>query len=209
MRTILALLSLLFCISLRAQTYGNAVAVASPFLSQLKCTTSKQNSIMASFKQTKVVRMMNGPQVSHRNFYFVRNGQKICLDYVSPANNRIVISNGQFIITTGSKKNTFNASQNPALAQMSEMITACLTGDFSSLANSMSTTYFETADDFTMVMAPSSNRVKRYVKEIVLSFSKADMTLNTMKLTEGNGDSQMYEYSDKHINASIDNSIFE
>lgn len=184
----------LICVTAHAQEYGAEIADASSFLDGLRKALSSQVGMSADFVQTKKVKMMKDVQTSKGTFFYQKELNKAALTYTEPAGNKIVISGDKISVVTAGKRTDIKTKSNPALSQFSEMITACLTGDFSSLDSKMNTQYFVDNKTYTLVMTPKSARVKKHISEIVLRFDDSDKTLRLMRLTEANGDYQQYEY---------------
>lgn len=209
MRFISTAIFFVFAFTINAQNYGQKISDSTAFLERLKSVNASTQTIESDFTMTKRVAIMSDLQKSFGRFYFKREGAKICLDYTEPKGNKVIISDEDFIIVTGGKASKMNATQNPAIAQMKNMIWACMTGDFMPLGERSETTYYENNEDFTIVILPANRRVKRYMSEIVLQFSKSDMTMSTMKITEANGDYSHYEYTNKRVNIVVDDNKFQ
>lgn len=192
-----------------AQQYGNEIKDATLQLSKLKTTSDATQSISSDFTLEKKVSLMANVEKSFGKFYYQRQGCKICLDYTQPKDNKIIINDSKFVLVTAGKASTMDVTRNPALSQMKNMITACMTGDFLPLGERSVTKYFDDEKLFTIVIQPSNKRVKRYMSEIVLRFDKQDNTLKSMRFAEQNGDYSEYTYTNKNINVAINANHFK
>lgn len=188
---------MLFVLSVTAfaQEYGTELTDASAFLSGLRSALSWQTGVSADFVQTKKVKMMKDVQTSRGIFMYQKEANIVVLGYTEPAGNKIVITGDRISVTTGGRQTDLKAKSSPALSQLSDMIKACLTGDFAALDSKMDTRYYVDGSIYTLVMTPKLSRTKRYIAEVVLRFDDRDKTLRLMRLTEANGDYQQYEYT--------------
>ena len=191
-----------------AQDYGNVVTDATAQLDKIKSASIATQSIESDFSLEKKVAIMTNLEKSYGKFYYNRASGKLCLDYTQPPENKIIISDTKFTLKTNGKISTMELSRNPALSQLKNMITACMTGNFISLGEHSQTKYYDNGEIFTISIKPSNKRVKRYMSEIILRFEKKDNTLLSMRFAEQNGDYSEYTYTNKKINAGIDDRHF-
>lgn len=194
--------------TLAVSEFGDKVADATAQLEKIKTASSSTRSIESDFTLVKKMSLMSDIEKSYGKFYYSKASSQLCLDYTEPADNKILISDTKFTLTTNGKTSSMQLSRNPALSQLKNMITACMTGNFMSLGEHSETSYYDNGSTFTISIKPSNKRVKRYMNEIVLRFDKKDNTLMSMRLAEPNGDYSEYTYTNKKINTVIDNKHF-
>lgn len=209
MKYIATIILLLISTSITAQQYGTEVSDASVQLNKIKEKSISTQTIESDFTLEKRIAMMSNIEKSNGKFYYKRANSKICLDYINPKDNKIIISDTQFTIVTADKASKMDVTRNPALSQMKNMITACMTGNFIILGERSVTKYYDNEEYFTIVIQPSNKRVKRYMSEIALRFNKDDNTLFSMRFTEPNGNYSEYKYTNKKINVTIDEYHFK
>lgn len=208
MRQIITLIWLVAAIAAQAQSYGTPAANADATLGALKEASQRTSTIQSLFTLEKHTALMQGAQRSNGSFYFVSQGNKLCLDFEQPQGNRIIITDNEFIITAGGRTSKTDMQKHPATAQMRSLITASVTGDFRAFSQRSEIQYFEQGNTFTIVIKPTDRRVRRFMTEIVLQFDTTDNTLSTMQFTDANGDRSKYTYYNKQINQPIDDNIF-
>ncbi len=206
----LSILLLLSTLASASSNHGTTLSAneAAVFVAKIKSVNSSVESITSDFTQRKTLSLMSAQQISSGKFYFQRQGNKICLDYTNPASNRVVITDNEFAIQTSGKTQTTSA-QNPALMQMRSLITCCVTGDFTSLADEAETSYFIDDNLFTIVIAPQNKRLRRYIATMTLRFRQSDCTLFQMTIDEPNGDTSTYEYTNVKNNVAISSDHFK
>lgn len=195
MKHLALLMMVLFASVANAQQWGEAMADASARLAQLKSANSALEQIKADFDMTKSVKMLAAEQHGKGRMAYSKAGESLTLDFDEPKGSGIAMKAGVFSVTTAGKTTSVNASKNPAAAQLLNMITACLTGNFDALGNHNEMRSFSTGDLFTIVIEPRNARVRKFMRQIVLRFSNADNSLRMMRLEEGSGDYSEYRYS--------------
>lgn len=206
---IFALCTLLTMVAAQAQNYGTEISNCDELLEQLSVTGQSTTSINCRFTLEKSVSLMNETQLCNGNFYYKRDGARICLDYIEPKGNKIIMTQTGFIIETAGNRAVLDLSQNPGLSQIRNVVIACTTGDFSEIAERSQTKYFENDEFYTIVIEPTNKRIRRYMSEITLQFDKTNNSLATMRLTESNGDFSQYSFSNKKFNTAVDDSHFQ
>ena len=208
MKTLLITFGILCSISGFSQSFGNKIDPANGFSEKLKTAGEKTQSITCNFNQTKHLAVLTKANVSTGKFFFKKE-QNICLEYTIPTGNLIVMSGGKFKIVADGKTNVVDMRSNPMMRQMGAMLTACMTGDIQLFGSDSNTEYFETSTTYTVVISPNNRRVKKYLKQIVLTFDKQDMTLNSMQMKENDTDFTQYQFSDKKLNSSFGDDKFK
>lgn len=154
----------------------------------------EEESIETDFRMRKKVSLMKEVQESEGRFSYDAATKTLTLDYREPAGNKMVFTASEMIVTTGGKTNRYTLEQNPGLSQIGMMIKACTTGDLGRLTERAETEYYRDGALLTMLVRPNSGRTRKYMREILLRFDVEAGVLRVMRLTEGNGDWQEYEF---------------
>ncbi len=188
--------------------FSSIAVCAQDCLQVLKSNSQSILSITSDFKQTKHSALLKNDEISTGKFYFSRADNKICLHYLQPTESRMVITNSEIFFVANGKTTSLSIEQNPALAQIGILISACLTGDFVAFADKDNMTFQENDDTFTIKINPENRRIKKYIAEMILTFRRADNSLKIMQFTEANGDKSTYEYFNVTTNTSIDKNLF-
>ncbi|TCN62883.1 outer membrane lipoprotein-sorting protein [Acetobacteroides hydrogenigenes] len=191
-----------------AQNYGNKIDPSRGFSERLKSASDRTQSITCDFEQVKFMSVLAKTNKSKGKFFY-KKAQKICLEYTNPQGNLIVMNGVKFKIQTNGKATVVKMNSNPMMRQMGDMLTACMTGNLNLFGNQSVSEYFENQSHYTVVITPTNRRVKSYLKQIVLRFDKGDMTLSSMRMNENDTDYTLYEFSDKRLNANVDDDKFK
>ncbi len=208
MKSKLLALMLLCSTAACAQNYGNKIDPSRGFSERLKSASDRTQSITCDFEQVKFMSVLAKTNKSKGKFFY-KKAQKICLEYTNPQGNLIVMNGVKFKIQTNGKATVVKMNSNPMMRQMGDMLTACMTGNLNLFGNQSVSEYFENQSHYTVVITPTNRRVKSYLKQIVLRFDKGDMTLSSMRMNENDTDYTLYEFSDKRLNANVDDDKFK
>lgn len=192
---------------LAAQDYGVRIDPKSGFEARLTASGAATRSIVCRMKMVRRSAMLSGTVETEGTFYYSRPG-RICMLFDHPKGDLLLISNGTIKSVTGGHTTVASSARNPAIRQVNDMITSCMTGNVSFWEKSSTTEYYEDATAYTVVITPTAQRVQRYISRMVLRFDKADMTLDTLTMHEKSGDLTTYTYHGKQVNAEIDPSVF-
>ncbi len=192
------------CLPLRAQTATDH----NEFYNALSESSSKNKTITSKFKQIKKTRGIAQTVENTGTFYYDHRGQ-MALYYDQPQGNRLVMNDEYFLITAAGKTNKVKSSDNPMLAQVSNMMQACMSGDVSKLGRGWETLIERSNNDYQVTLIPTERRAKKYIHSIVMNFSSEDLTLNVLRMNEAGDGYTEYMFIDKEMNKAIDSSVFE
>ena len=206
MRRLLTLL--IFTIAaLGAAAQAGGIADMKKFESRLKATSEQLTSIESDFVQVKHLDMFDEDVISKGKFYYVKDN-KISLDYSQPMSYLIVINGGKLKIVADGKKSIMQLSTNKMMNQMQDMITACMVGDLSRMNDNYNLEYQENDNQYIINITPRSRQVKDYVSAIEIRLSKADMSVDQLRMYENEADYTNYKFSNKRFNQLKDQSRF-
>lgn len=85
------------------------------------------------FTQVKYLDVFDEKVTSKGKFYYQKT-HKICMEYFRPMDYLIVINGSKLKIVSDGKKSIMNLSSNKMMAQMQDMLTACMIGDLSKMS---------------------------------------------------------------------------
>ncbi|MBO7496764.1 MAG: outer membrane lipoprotein carrier protein LolA [Salinivirgaceae bacterium] len=200
----------IIAVALMAQTamaQPRKVADMQKFEEQLKTTADKLTSIESEFTQVKHLDMFDEDVVSKGRFYYLKDN-KISLDYSQPLNYLIVINGSRLKIVADGKKSIMQLNSNKMMNEMQDMITACMVGDLNRMNNSYELNYQEDDKQYIVGITPRSKTVKEYVSAIEIRLSKADMSVDQLRMYENDADYTDYRFTNKRFNQLKDESRF-
>ena len=165
-------------------------------------------TIKCDFTQEKTMSVLENTVSMKGHFYYDSKGD-ICLDYLNPTGNKIIFSSDKFMMLNSGEKTVANLSSNPMLRQLSEMLTACMTGDVSKFRVGWEIEYAQNNEEYILRLIPTNRRVSKMINSIVLHFIKTDMSLAQMKMNENGGDVSVYKFFNKIMNGELDPRVFD
>ncbi len=177
------------------------------FNRQLEAVSSRNKTIKCDFKQTKKVKNIKQPMVSTGKFYYDNSGS-MALVYDQPQGDKIIMGGDRFTIISMGRKAVNEASSNPMLSQVSNMMRACMTGDVSRLGRGWNSAVSDTGKNYEVTLTPSDRRIQKYLAHMVLLFNKSDMSLDSLLMEESSGGYTLYEFSGKQFNKTLDSAVF-
>ena len=206
MRRLLTLL-IFSMMALAAAAQASGIADMQKFESRLKETSDKLTSIESDFLQVKHLDMFDEDVTSKGKFYYLKDN-KISLDYSQPLSYLIVINGSRLKIVADGKKSVMQLNTNKMMNEMQDMITACMVGDLTRMNDSYNLKYQEDNNQYIISITPRSKQVKDYVSAIEIRLSKADMSVDQLRMYENEADYTDYKFSNKRFNQLKDESRF-
>ena len=206
MRHLLTLL-IVTMTALAAAAQVSGIADMQKFESRLKETSDKLTSIESDFLQVKHLDMFDEDVTSKGKFYYLKDN-KISLDYSQPLSYLIVINGSRLKIVADGKKSVMQLNTNKMMNEMQDMITACMVGDLNRMNDSYNLKYQEDNNQYIISITPLSKQVKDYVSAIEIRLSKADMSVDQLRMYENEADYTDYKFSNKRFNQLKDESRF-
>ena len=193
--------------ALAAAAQVSGIADMQKFESRLKETSDKLTSIESDFLQVKHLDMFDEDVTSKGKFYYLKDN-KISLDYSQPLSYLIVINGSRLKIVADGKKSVMQLNTNKMMNEMQDMITACMVGDLNRMNDSYNLKYQEDNNQYIISITPRSKQVKDYVSAIEIRLSKADMSVDQLRMYENEADYTDYKFSNKRFNQLKDESRF-
>lgn len=206
MKAIYTLLFLLWVHTLSAQQMKK-VAHLQAFEKRLLQEAQTVQSIESDFMQVKYLDVFDEKVISKGKFYYQKSNQ-ICMEYAKPLNYLIVINGAKLKVVSDGKKSIMNLTTNKMMAQMQDMLTACMIGDLSKMTPNYQLEYFEDTRYYLVKIKPVSKAVQAYIAGIEIYLDKKDMSVHKLRLSETATNYTEYEFSNKKFNSLKDEARF-
>lgn len=127
--------------------------------------------------------------------------------YKKPYNYSIVFNNGKILINDEGKKNAFDMGNSKIFAKINKLIVGSVSGNLFD-DKEFDISYFKNKNQNLTKLVPKDATLKKYIKQIELTFDKVDFMVVEVKLIEFSEDFTRIIMKNKVINAKIDDSIF-
>ena len=127
--------------------------------------------------------------------------------YKKPYNYSIVFKNGKILINDDGKKSAMDVGNSKIFAKINKLIIGSVSGNLFDDAE-FYISYFKTKTQKVTMLLPKDAALKKYIKQIELTFNPEDFTVVQVKLVESSEDFTRIVLKNKVINAKIDDSVF-
>ncbi|OWP85343.1 cell envelope biogenesis protein LolA [Flavobacterium davisii] len=125
--------------------------------------------------------------------------------YNKPYQYSIVFKNNKVFINDQGKKSTVDGK---LFEKINKMIIGSVSGNMFD-DKEFAITYFKTKDNYIVKLLSKANQVKKYIKQIELSFPKDDPSVSQVKLIEPSDDFTKIVFKSKQINAKFNDEVFD
>lgn len=127
--------------------------------------------------------------------------------YKKPYNYSIVFKNGKILINDEGKKSAVDIGNSKIFGRINKLIIGSVSGNMFD-DKEFSISYFKSKGQNIAKFIPKDTTLKKYIKQIELTFDKEEATVVQVKLLESSEDYTRIVLKNKVINAKIDDSIF-
>lgn len=127
--------------------------------------------------------------------------------YKKPYNYSIVFKSGKILINDEGKKSAVDVGNSKLFGKINKLIAGSVSGDMFD-DKEFSISYYKNKTNTLARFVPKDASLKKYIKQIELTFDKEDATVIQVKLLESSADYTRIVLKNKVLNAKIDNSIF-
>lgn len=174
----------------------------------IRAAADHVRSLQADFTQTKHLKILKRPIVSHGKFYYRRPGQ-IRWEYTSPVKSVVLLDSG------GLRRYTWRgnrwvrdagASLGPVQAVLGEM-NLWMRGDFSS--SKVFSPQLKPGSPVRIHLSPRDRALKKYVSGIELVLSTTPGVVDAIEISEGPGASTRIDLQQVKVNQPIPDQVFE
>lgn len=201
----ISLISLLF--SLLGLCAMAQPSVREDFLHELNAKSARVQTIESRFVQIRHNSMLAQDVSSEGTFRF-KHPSRLALVYDRPAGDCVVMGAEDFMVRAGGTKKIVKIASNPLYRQLQQVFAACFSGDVTALGGEGEFRCERKEGQYTVRISPDSKRARRYIAEIVLVFSRADMLLDELKIVEVSGNYTSYHFKNRRANVRLDDGVF-
>lgn len=160
----------------------------------------KQNasvsSISSDFTQTRCVSVLAKEVSKSGKFSFLKPAE-VKLDFFD--GDFIHICGENFELRSEGRTSSVKVNSNPMLKELKRVLTSCMSGDVESILAGFDATITESPKSYTLVLSPKNKRSGTMLKALEMEFTKADMSLDWMKMVETGDDWTRYTFTNKKL----------
>ena len=204
--SLLVLFLSIFSNSSYAQEQKMSESEITAFKQTVNAVSKKIKTLSTDFVQYKHMDFLSKDIETSGKMIF-KEPSLLIWQYKKPYNYTIVFKNGKILINDEGKKSTVNAGNSKIFGKINKLIVGSVSGDMFD-DKEFTMTYFKTKNQNITKFIPKDAALKKYIKQIELTFDKEDATVVQVKLVESSEDYTRIVLKNKVLNAKIDDSVF-
>lgn len=189
-----------------AQEQKMSDAEMDSFKQSVNAVSKKIKSLTTDFTQYKHMDFLAKDIETSGKMYF-KEPNALLWQYKKPYNYTIVFKNGKILINDQGKKSAMDVGSSKIFAKINKLIVGSVSGDMFD-DKEFTIAYFKTATYNITRLVPKDAALKKYIKQIELSFDKQDHTVMQVRLMESSEDYTKIVFKNKLLNAKVDDSVF-
>ncbi|MGV0948414.1 MULTISPECIES: outer membrane lipoprotein carrier protein LolA [Empedobacter] len=206
MKTKIFILFTFFHLTIFAQESKMSNVEIENFKKDIIADSKKIQTLTADFTQYKVMSFLDKPIVSKGKLY-LQNPKAMRWNYTQPIDYNVIFNNGKIYINDEGKKSSVDLQGNKKFEKLNQLIVGSVSGNLFD-TNDFVITYVKTDKSRIAKLQPKIKDVKKYIKEIQLTFYSGQSTVTEVKLIEPSDDYTKILFTNKSLNKTINASVF-
>ena len=202
-------LLLAFCFSnllvLAQEKKMNSAEIQS-FKQSVNAVSKKIQTLTADFVQYKHLDFLSKDIETAGKIYF-STPNLLKWQYNKPYNYSIIFKNNKVLIDNEGKKSAIDIGNSKVFAKINKLIVGSVSGDMFD-EKEFSIDFVKTKNSSITRLTPKDASLKKYIKQIELTFDKTDNMVVQIKLIESSDDYTRILLKNKTLNVKIDPSVF-
>ena len=176
------------------------------FKQSVNAVAKKINSLSTDFVQYKHMDFLSKDIESSGKMFF-KEPSVLKWQYKKPYNYSIIFKNGKILIDDEGKKSAVDIGNSKIFGKINKLIIGSVSGNMFDDKEFTISFHKNKTNNITRLL-PKDASLKKYIKQIELTFDKEDNTVVQVKLIESSEDFTRIVLKNKMLNAKIDDSIF-
>ncbi|HMI08437.1 MAG TPA: outer membrane lipoprotein carrier protein LolA [Flavobacterium sp.] len=189
-----------------AQEQKMSDAEATAFRQSVNAVSKKIKTLTTDFIQYKHMDFLSKDIETSGKMYF-KEPNLLLWQYKKPYNYSIVFKSGKILINDEGKKSAMDVGSSKIFAKINKLIVGSVSGDMFD-DKEFSISYFKNGANNIAKLVPKDAALKKYIKQIELTFDKQDATVIQVRLLESTEDFTKIVFKNKMLNAKVDETIF-
>jgi len=205
-KILLLLISILTAGSVTSQEQKMSDAEIKAFKQNVSIVSKKTKTLSTDFVQYKHMDFL-AKDIETSGKMIFKAPSMLQWQYKKPYNYTIVFKNNKILINDEGKKSSMDVGSSKIFGKLNKLIAGSVSGDMFD-DNEFTISYFKSKTHNVTKFIPKDATLKKYIRQIELSFNKEDATVEQVKLVESSEDYTRIVLKNKVINAKIDDSAF-
>lgn len=178
----------------------------SAFKQSVNAASAKIKTMTTDFTQYKHMDFLAKDVETSGKMAF-KEPNSLAWQYKKPYNYSIVFKNGKILINDEGKKSQMDAKSNKTFSKINKLIVGSVSGDMFD-DKEFTISYFKSKEFNIARFVPKDSGLKKYIKQVELSFDKKHATVEQVRLMESEKDYTKIVFKNKILNAKVDDSAF-
>lgn len=204
-KILIIFLSLFFWVSNAQEEKMNDTEIKA-FKQKVNAVAKKIQTLTTDFTQYKHMDFLSKDIESSGKMYF-STPNLLKWQYKKPYNYSILFKNNKIFIDDEGKKNTVDIGNSKIFGKINTLIIGSVSGNMFD-EKEFNISFFKTKANNITRLIPKDASLKKYIKQIELTFDKEEATVIQVKLIESSEDYTKIVLSNKKINGKIEDSVF-
>ena len=200
------LFSIIYSANLFSQEQKMTDAEIASFKQDVNVVSKKIKTLSTDFVQYKHLDFLSKDIETSGKMHF-KEPALLSWQYKKPYNYSIVFKNGKILINDEGKKSAVDIGNSKIFARINKLIIGSVSGNMFD-DKEFTISYFKLKGQNLAKFVPKDATLKKYIKQIELTFDKEEATVVQVKLLESSEDYTRIVLKNKVINAKIDDSVF-
>jgi len=203
---LLLLLWGIFGLSSIAQEQKMTAAETIAFKQNVNAVSNKIKTLSNDFVQFKHMDFLSKDIETSGKMSF-KEPNLLLWQYKKPYNYSIVFKNGKILINDEGKKSAVDIGNSKIFAKLNKLIIGSVSGNLFD-DKEFDISYVKIKGQNVARLNPKDAALKKYIRQIELTFDKEDFTVTQVKLLESADDYTRIVLKNKVLNAKIEDSFF-
>lgn len=199
-------LTSVFSLASFAQEQKMSDSEISSFKQSVAVVSKKTKTMSTDFVQYKHMDFLSKDIETSGKMIF-KEPSLLLWQYKKPYSYSVVFKSGKILINDEGKKRSVDIGNSKMFGKINKLIVGSVSGDMFD-DKEFTISYFKTKANNITRFIPKDATLKKYIKQIELTFDKEEATVEQVKLIESSEDYTRIVLKNKIINAKIDDSIF-
>lgn len=198
---------LLCTLALHAQqTDSHAISDPAAIIARAGEFSGKTMTISADFTQVKEMSFLEEKVMSAGKFYFEKENL-LRWEYLRPYSYVIILNASRVRIIDEGKKKDYDAGANRMFMEISGVMSGLVNGTLLQ-GDRFGQAWYEAENHYRVELIPRDALMKDYLAMIELVISKADFSVDEVKMHEKSGDYTQITFGNKKFNETIASDLF-
>lgn len=176
-------------------------------INEINTSAQSIRTLQCKFEQTKELSIMDDKMVSKGTMAFARPG-KLSWHYTSPYDYNFIIADDKVHISKGKSRNSIDLKSSQTFQSIAKMIAGSITGKCLTQAQDFDVKILANEHVYVAHLTPKDKHLKKMFTTIRLTFNRASRTMDSVEMTEANGDATSIVFKDVKQNQPLGANVF-